>query len=336
MPINVVDIPRYRRTMGHVHDQLESRLQPRFEDILIRFWRRCAAAVLAQRSVEPIGGDLETELRTALVALYTITARVNIGIVVDTAAQQSTKDWYFGLMAKASKTEIADKMARWIRHNGLSQAKLINRSSMQRARNLIARGIRDGKSLAQIASELSTHRSISRRGLKKYGYSPKKHAKMIVRTEIARAKAEAQQEALAASGLTFKSKAWVHVGDDRVRDTHRTVEGEGGQPVSYAFDTVPGLRRTVGPRGGVTYQPTGKDVRLRTARVPYDAYFIVGGERAQYPHDPRLSAKETINCRCSLAVFEEGVPRKGRPRNPSKAFPETDRGVTKTGADDAV
>jgi len=32
--------------------------------------------------------------------------------------------------------------------------------------------------------------------------------------------------------------------------------------------------------------------------------FIVGGERAEYPKAPNLSAKETINCRCNVIYRE--------------------------------
>lgn len=34
------------------------------------------------------------------------------------------------------------------------------------------------------------------------------------------------------------------------------------------------------------------------AAIPLQQDYIVGGEKAAYPHDPRLSAKESVNCRC--------------------------------------
>lgn len=42
--------------------------------------------------------------------------------------------------------------------------------------------------------------------------------------------------------------------------------------------------------------------------VPVDQAFIVGGEKLRFPLDPRGSAKNTINCGCSMTSFMEGWP----------------------------
>lgn len=55
------------------------------------------------------------------------------------------------------------------------------------------------------------------------------------------------------------------------------------------------------------WDDSGNDGRTRDTHrradgqvVPVDQPFIVGGDRLMYPGDPRGSAKETINCRCSM------------------------------------
>lgn len=67
-------------------------------------------------------------------------------------------------------------------------------------------------------------------------------------------------------------KWWDAAGDSRTRPSHRAAE-----------------RR---------YRPGGSE-----GPIPLDADFVVGGERAQGPHDPRLSAAERVNCRCVRMVW---------------------------------
>ena len=38
--------------------------------------------------------------------------------------------------------------------------------------------------------------------------------------------------------------------------------------------------------------------------IGIDEYFVVGGERMLYPHDPNASAGNVINCRCSVAPYD--------------------------------
>jgi hypothetical protein len=63
-------------------------------------------------------------------------------------------------------------------------------------------------------------------------------------------------------------KKWVHVGDHRVRDTHRSIP---------------------------TRHPEG--VRL------FEAFTTSAGNRVRYPHDPLAPLEETISCRCVLHVI---------------------------------
>jgi hypothetical protein len=69
---------------------------------------------------------------------------------------------------------------------------------------------------------------------------------------------EAMREQLVVRGL-IAGKRWNTVGDERVRDAHADAEGQ---------------------------------------EVPVGQEFIVGGERARYPGDPRLSLANRIGCRC--------------------------------------
>lgn len=87
-------------------------------------------------------------------------------------------------------------------------------------------------------------------------------AQAIFRTEIGRTFSAAGQLRMAEMGsrLPGLAKSWLAVNDERTRPTHRIANGQ---------------------------------------VVPVDEYFTVGGERALYPRDPLLSAKESVNCRCT-------------------------------------
>lgn len=62
-------------------------------------------------------------------------------------------------------------------------------------------------------------------------------------------------------------KWWDAPADSRTRPSHRAAEAR--------------------------YRPGGTE-----GPIPLNQDFMVGGERAQGPHDPRLSAAERVNCRC--------------------------------------
>lgn len=84
---------------------------------------------------------------------------------------------------------------------------------------------------------------------------------VIYRTEMGRLFQQAnyaKTQALAASNPEWR-KEWIASEDSRVRPAHARAHGQ---------------------------------------RVPVDEPFLVGGERLMYPHDPRASGGNTINCRC--------------------------------------
>lgn len=49
---------------------------------------------------------------------------------------------------------------------------------------------------------------------------------------------------------------------------------------------------------GARYAPGGS-----TGPIPYGQAFTVGGEKMRYPHDPRGSAANTVNCRCVDSLY---------------------------------
>lgn len=79
----------------------------------------------------------------------------------------------------------------------------------------------------------------------------------------------------AATGLAqagFGFKQWLATSDDRTRDWHASADGQ---------------------------------------IVAIDQPFIVGGEAGMYPGDPSFSAKNTVNCRCTvIAAEDDGTPIK--------------------------
>ena len=99
-------------------------------------------------------------------------------------------------------------------------------------------------------------------------------AERIIRTEVMTAFSLADQLAdeRLQQDVPGLRKWWDASGDSRTRPAHAAAE-----------------RR---------YQPGGTE-----GPIPLDADFVVGGEKAAGPHDPRLSAKNRVNCRCVRMVW---------------------------------
>lgn len=99
-------------------------------------------------------------------------------------------------------------------------------------------------------------------------------AERIVRTELQTVFSlanEARQQQLAEQVPGLR-KVWLTARDDRVRPAHVTA--------------------------GNQYAPGG-----RPGPIPVHQDFIVGGERAKHPKDPRLSPGNRINCRCISMLY---------------------------------
>lgn len=99
-----------------------------------------------------------------------------------------------------------------------------------------------------------------------------RRASTIARTETNRA---ANASGIAAAAAVNEeiplTKTWLATSDDRTRDDHADVDG-----TTVAFDDV----------------------------------FVVGGEEAEFPCDPDLSAEQSINCRCvcTFEVADDATP----------------------------
>ena len=85
-------------------------------------------------------------------------------------------------------------------------------------------------------------------------------AERVARTELSGLMNEVSFRQMSDSGVVSK-KRWYSVGDGRTRGTHAALNG---------------------------------------TTVAFDAKFNVGGVMADGPHDPRLPAREVVNCRCRL------------------------------------
>ncbi len=86
-------------------------------------------------------------------------------------------------------------------------------------------------------------------------------AETIARTETNGAANAGAMEGYRQSGVVV-GKEWIAALDERTRDAHRQADGQ---------------------------------------QTPLEASFLVGGEQLRYPGDPRGSAENIINCRCTVA-----------------------------------
>lgn len=85
-------------------------------------------------------------------------------------------------------------------------------------------------------------------------------------------------------------KTWRAILDERTRDTHWVADGQ---------------------------------------TVPIDGEFTVGGVPMAFPGDPRAPARETVNCRCRIAVLTIGEAPRLRRGPAAEARRRAERGVTK-------
>ena len=102
-----------------------------------------------------------------------------------------------------------------------------------------------------------------------------------------RAEAIARTEVLRVYGLSFRAR-----GDQLAQ----VVPGLRKRWV-HATGTLPRGRL---PRG--MYRPRPEHVALHGTVIPWAEQFTVGGEKAFGPHDPRLSARQSVNCKCRLEL----------------------------------
>jgi hypothetical protein len=130
---------------------------------------------------------------------------------------------------------IAAQMAA-IRQRALAGSTTIAAGMHRRASEIVADGVKDGKSQAQIASTLFKQGLTANRAA----------AKRIARTETHVAASRAQFEAAKHKRLKVTEKGWIAHHDDRTRPTHLVADGQvvdyeenfevGGYPMMYPGD----------------------------------------------------------------------------------------------------
>jgi SPP1 gp7 family putative phage head morphogenesis protein len=136
-------------------------------------------------------------------------------------------------------------------------------------RGKITRAVQIGVLAGRSTPEIA--RDIGALGIRPTGpfRTARERAETIARTEIARiaSLATAQRQQEAARYVPGLMKAWRAHLDDRVRPAHRAANGQ--------------------------QREVGKD-------------FNVGGFAAAHPHDPRLPASLSVNCRCRVVSIVPG------------------------------
>lgn len=98
--------------------------------------------------------------------------------------------------------------------------------------------------------------------------TPKHRVKTIVKTEISRAYAFASEKRFSQLATSFPhlQKEWRKSGKFHARESHVVADKQ---------------------------------------RVPYKSFFMVGGIKMRFPHDPNAPAKEVINCGCTMVPYIE-------------------------------
>lgn len=90
------------------------------------------------------------------------------------------------------------------------------------------------------------------------------------------------------------------MGAAALADAIRTREISAAVPgLKKYWLATPGWRtRPAHAAASQRYQPGGSE-----GPIPVDKDFSVGGEHASFPHDPRLSAKNRVSCRCIQVLY---------------------------------
>lgn len=179
---------------------------------------------------------------------------------------EQVKDGYVHLETKEHEEGLFQRILReFIEQFGAMRVEQITRATQEAMNRVIASGLKQGWSVAQIAADLRDNiPDISRI-----------RARVIVRTETHSASQHASLQVAKTSRLTLV-KEWIPVEDGRTRDfgegdgiidefSHRAMEGQ-RVPVDQAFKV---------PKRDGTF------------------------ENMMFPGDPNGSAGNVINCRCA-------------------------------------
>lgn len=106
----------------------------------------------------------------------------------------------------------------WLNQQALTKSTIIDTTTKKILRNIINKGIREGKSYAKIAKEITNKTKLN-----------KNRAMMIAITETHTAFNKSIFESIENYGVKMETKEWLNAGDERVRDmpfNHRAANGE--------------------------------------------------------------------------------------------------------------
>lgn len=161
----------------------------------------------------------------------------------------------------------------WLLENATDRITIVKETYLEYLKQIITQGIADGKSMSQIATELT--KRINQRNFYRW------QALRIARTETTAAANYAAMQSADVSGVVME-KVWISATDSRTR-----------RPPKSEFNHL----------------------QMNGVRIPKKEYFKVpfngGFEKVMFPGDPKASAGNVINCRCSSAV----VPKRDKDGN---------------------
>ena len=158
----------------------------------------------------------------------------------------------------------------WILSNTLTRVVNVRNTYLNYIREVIAKGIQDGKEMSQIVTDIQL--ALNKRGFYRWQIN------RIVRTETTAAANYASLQAGTTSGIML-DKIWISATDSRTRTLPKN---------KYDHLSMNGKR-------------VPKD-------EPFEVPTLVGFEKIMFAGDPKGSAGNVINCRCSNAL----VPRRDK------------------------
>ena len=169
--------------------------------------------------------------------------------------QINEKDFTFDkFLSVFQRTLIA-----WLNQNGGQRITEVRGTYIAYINQLIANGVRDGKTMPQIATGIK--KLIASRNFYRW------QALRIARTETTTASNYAASVASSVSGVLM-DKVWLSGQDPRTR-----------RPPDSKYDHF----------------------SMNLVKVPLDKPFTVSGEKMMFAGDPKGSAGNVINCRCTVA-----------------------------------
>jgi hypothetical protein len=206
-------------------------------------------------------------LETAMKAMYREITRSAAEELVDVH-----KAGFQGLSTKASLDEFYDRIYQeFLDEFGSKKIVRVWETTRKQIRDIVAKGLKEGKSLEEIAEEIrKTSRNFT-----------KLRSVVIARTETHGASMYASLKSAKRSTLPLV-KEWVSVEDARTRDSG---EGDG---IVDEFD-----------HRNMNGQKVGMDDPFQ---VPHKAGFT---ENLMFPGDPNGSAANVINCRCGMVYVTD-------------------------------